>query len=255
MSEASPALVNHGPAGLNPKLVKGVHAHTVQDADRFVAHGHRVVFDQELLGVREGLVRMGDLAVVAIDTAVRALARRDVAAAASVVANDRAINAAQTDLTSLVVTTIATQSPVAGDLRFLLSLVHVSYELERIGDHAAGVAKQVARLASAPNTGDTSLDRMGELARTILHGALRALVDLDSEAARRVASEDDEMDRLYHSYFARALDHMRLDPSWVDAGARLLFAAKNLERIGDRVTNIAEEIVFLATGEIEDLNG
>jgi phosphate transport system protein len=171
-----------------------------------------------------------------------------------VVANDAAINAAQTDLTSLIVTTIATQSPVAGDLRFVLSLAHVTYELERIGDHAAGVAKQVAKIGAMRSTGGTSLDRMGELASSILHGVLRAMVDLDVEAARRVAAQDDEMDRLYHAYFERALERMRLEPDWVDVGAHLLFAAKDLERIGDRVTNIAEEIVFLAIGEIEDLN-
>jgi phosphate transport system protein len=226
----------------------------VQDSERIVAHGHRDVFDRELLGVREGVVRMGDLAAAAIDAAVGAMARRDVRAAAAVVAGDSAINAAQTDLTALIVTTVATQSPVAGDLRFLMSLAHVAYELERIGDHAAGVAKQVARLGAEWSSGNAGLDRMGELASSILHGTLLALVDLDADAARLAAAQDDEIDRLYHAYFERALERMRVEPAWVDVGAHLLFAAKDLERIGDRVTNIAEEVVFLATGEIEDLN-
>ena len=236
------------------KLAQPVHGSSVQDSDRFVAHGHRDVFDRELLGVREGVVRMGELVATAIDAAVGALARGDVGAAAAVVAGDGAINVAQEDLTSLIVTTIATQSPVAGDLRFVLSLAHVTYELERIGDHAAGVARRVARIGTARNVGGTSLDRMGELASSTLHGVLRALVDLDVEAARRVAAQDDEIDRLYHAYFERALERMRVEPDWVDVGAHLLFAAKDLERIGDRVTNIAEEVVFLATGEVEDLN-
>jgi len=197
---------------------------------------------------------MGELVATAIDAAVDAMARRDIQAAAAVVANDEAINAAQTELTSLIITTIATQSPVAGDLRFVLSLAHVTYELERIGDHAAGVAKQVAKVGAARNLGGTGLDRMGELASAILHGVLRALVDLDVESARRVAAKDDEIDTLYHAYFERALERMRVEPDWVDVGAHLLFAAKDLERIGDRVTNIAEEVVFLATGEVEDLN-
>ena len=237
------------------KLAKAAVGPSVQDSDRFVVHGHRDTFDRELLGVREGVVRMGELVAVAIDAAVGAMARRDLRAAAEVVANDPIINAAQTDLTDLVVTTIATQAPVAGDLRFVLSLSHVAYELERIGDHAAGVAKQVPRIGDAQDAGTLSLDRMGELASAILHGVLRALVDLDVEAARRVAAQDDEIDRLYHAYFERSLERMRVDPGWVDVGAHLLFAAKDLERIGDRVTNIAEEVVFLATGEIEDLNG
>jgi phosphate transport system protein len=95
---------------------------------------------------------------------------------------------------------------------------------------------------------------MGELASSTLHGVLLALIELDADEARRVASQDDEIDRLYHAYFERSLDRMRVEPGWVDAGAHLLFAAKDLERIGDRVTNIAEEVVFLATGEMEDLN-
>lgn len=227
---------------------------SVQNSDRFVAHGHRDVFDREMLGLREGVVRMGGLVATAIDAAVGALARHDTVAAAAVIASDRDINAAQTELTALIVTTIATQSPVAGDLRFVLSLAHVAYELERIGDHAAGVAKQVAKLNGTRSTHSAGLDQMGELASSVLHGVLLALVDLDVEAARRVASQDDDIDRLYHAYFERALERMRVEPAWVDAGAHLLFAAKDLERIGDRVTNIAEEVVFLATGEVEDLN-
>jgi phosphate transport system protein len=229
----------------------------VQDSDRFVAHGHRDVFDREMLGLREGVVRMGGLVAAAIDAAIGALASGDTEAAAAVVVNDRDINCAQSHLSAMIVTTIATQSPVAGDLRFVLSLAHVVYELERIGDHAAGVAKQVAKLKAARPAGNfpgAGLDRMGELASSILHGVLLALVDLDADAARKVATQDDDIDRLYHAYFERALERMRVEPAWVDAGAHLLFAAKDLERIGDRVTNIAEEVVFLATGEVEDLN-
>jgi phosphate transport system protein len=236
------------------KLAQPVDGSRVQDSDRFVAHGHRDVFDREMLGVREGVIRMGELVATAIDGAIDALARQDVKAASAVIERDQAINAAQTDLTSQIVFMIATQSPVAGDLRFVLSLSHVAYELERIGDHAAGVAKQVSKIGVGRSGGGSSLDRMGELACSILHGVLRALVDLDVDAARRVAAQDDDMDLLYHAYFERALERMRVEPDWVDAGAHLLFAAKDLERIGDRVTNIAEEIVFLATGEMEDLN-
>jgi phosphate transport system protein len=246
------------PATIAPRrvrrLAQPVHGSSVQDSDRFVAHGHREVFDREMLGLREGVVRMGELVATAIDGSVDALARRDVRAAATIVDNDQAINDAQAELTALIVTTIATQSPVAGDLRFVLSLAHVTYELERIGDHAAGVAKQVIKIGDARNAGSSGLDHMGELASGILHGVLRALVDLDVDGARRVAAQDDEIDRLYHAYFDRALERMRVEPDWVDVGAHLLFAAKDLERIGDRVTNIAEEVVFLGTGEIEDLN-
>lgn len=236
------------------RLAQPIEGSSVQDGDRFVAHGHRDVFDREMIGLREGVVRMGELVATAIDAAVDALARRDVQAATAIVARDQAINDCQAELTAQIVTTIATQSPVAGDLRFVLSLAHVSYELERIGDHAAGVAKQVIKIGDARKAGGVGVDQMGELASSVLHGVLRSLVDLDVDAARRVAAQDDEIDRIYHAYFDRALERMRVEPDWVDVGAHLLFAAKDLERIGDRVTNIAEEVVFLATGEVEDLN-
>ena len=240
------------------RLARAGQGPIVQDGDRFVEHGHRDVFDRELQQVRGDVVRMGELVATAIDGAIDALSRQDLQAAATVVANDGQVNLAQTELTSLIITTIATQAPVAGDLLFLISLSHVAYELERIGDHAAGVARQVARLvdsrADGTTVGATGLDRIGELASTILHGVLLALVDLDPQAARRVAAQDDEIDRLYHAYFERTLERMRSQPEWVEVGAHLLFAAKDLERIGDRVTNIAEEVVFLSTGLVEDLN-
>jgi phosphate transport system protein len=228
--------------------------HRVPDSERNAAHFHRDVFDRELLAVKEGVVRMGALVAGSIDAAVAALAAQDVAAARAVIASDKAINDAQAELTTLTITTIATQAPVARDLMFLIALTHVTYELERIGDHAVGVARETLRLGQTASAGGSSLVRMGELASSLLHGVLRSLVDLDMEEARIVAAGDDEIDRLYHSYFERALDRMRGDPAWVDAGAHLLFAAKHLERIGDRVTNIAEEVVFLASGVVEDLN-
>ena len=240
------------------RLIKAGQRSGVQESDRFVAHGHRDVFGRELQQVRADVVRMGELVASAIDRAVDALTRQDLQAAAAVVAEDARINLAQTELSSLIITTIATQAPVAGDLLFLISLSHVTYELERIGDHAAGVARQTARLVDSRLEnrliGSTGLDRLGELASSVLHGVLLALVDLDVEAARRVAAQDDEIDRLYHAYFDRTLERMRREPGWVDLGAHLLFAAKDLERIGDRVTNIAEEVVFLSTGVVEDLN-
>jgi phosphate transport system protein len=124
-----------------------------------------------------------------------------------------------------------------------------------MGDHAASVAKQARKLAPQPPLKQyVDLPRMGELAANQVRGVLRALVDLDVDAARSVASRDDEMDRLYHATFDEVLTLMRDDPANVERGTRILFAAHYLERIGDRVTNIAEDVVFQATGDIEDLN-
>ncbi len=217
-------------------------------------HGRRETLDRELQHIKDGVFRMGAMVEEAIDRAVEALVNQDVVLATAVNQKDREINEAQAALVRLVTATIATQAPVARDLRFLLALDHVTYELERMGDHAAGVARHARKIASAPLGSTDSIVRLGELANSLLQDVLRALVDLDQAEARRVAVRDDEIDGVYHAYFDKVLERMRGDPSWVDVGMRLLFAAHDLERIGDRSTNIAEDVVFLATGEMEDLN-
>jgi phosphate transport system protein len=186
---------------------------------------------------------------------LQALVDHDADAALAIIEGDGRINEAQRAVSSLITATIATQQPVARDLRFLLTIDHVSYELERMGDHAGSVAKQARKLAPEPPLKHyIDLPEMGELGAALVHGILRALVDVDQDEARRVAAGDDAMDALYHRTFDEVLELMRADPANVDRGARILFAAHYLERIGDRVTNIAEDVVFLATGDIEDLN-
>ena len=165
------------------------------------------------------------------------------------------INDAQRAVSRLISVTIATQNPVARDLRYLLTLDHVTYELERMGDHAASVAKQVIKLAPEPPLeGYVHLPEMAERAAVLVHGVLRALVESDAVRARQVAVEDDEIDRLYHATFDTAIDLMRADPGNVERGTRIVIASHYLERIGDRATNIAEDIVYLVTGDVEDLN-
>ena len=205
--------------------------------------------------VKDGVLRMGSLVEQQILAALQALVDHDAEAAMAVMTRDRGVNEVQREVSSLIVTTIATQSPVARDLRFLLALDHVTYELERMGDHATSVAKQARKLAPQPPlAGYLGLPAMARAVAELVRGVLLALVDIDEARARQVAAGDDAVDDLYHKTFADVLDLMRADPDNVDRGTRILFAAKNLERIGDRVTNIAEDVVFLATGEIEDLN-
>jgi phosphate transport system protein len=205
--------------------------------------------------IKDSVLRMGVLVEDQILAALDSLVRHDADAALRVIQGDRRINEAQSQLSTLIATVIATQQPVARDLRFLLSLDHVTYELERMGDHAASVAKQARKLAPHPPLGPyVELPEMARLTASLVRGILGALVDVDEDAARRVAARDDEVDELYHRLFDATLELMRADPANVDPGTRILFAAHYLERIGDRVTNIAEDIVFLATGLIEDLN-
>jgi phosphate transport system protein len=219
------------------------------------AHPSRAGLDAEMREVKDGILRMGSVVEESIRAAIAALAAHDADAATAVIVGDRRINDMQREVSSLITRTIATQSPGARDRRVLLSLDHVGYELERMGDHAASVAKQVRKLAPEPPLKQyVDLPAMGELAAQLVGGILRALVDVDVEAARRVAARDDEIDTLYHRTFDEVVALMRADPDNVERGTRILFAAHYVERIGDRVTNIAEDVVFLASGEIEDLN-
>ncbi len=218
-------------------------------------HPSREALDRDLRAVKDSVLRMGSLVEQQILAALQALVDHDAEAAEAVMARDRQVNDVQREVTGLVTTTIATQQPVARDLRFLIALDHVTYELERIGDHATSVAKQARKLAPQPPlSGYLGLPEMARLAADMVRGALLALVDINEERARTVAARDDEVDALYHRTFDEVLGLMRADAGNVDRGARILFAAHYLERIGDRVTNIAEDVVFLATGEIEDLN-
>lgn len=218
-------------------------------------HPPRVALDREQRDIKDSVLRMGLLVEEQIRAAMAALIAHDADAALAVIVGDRQINEAQRHASSQIARTIATQGPVARDLRFLLSLDHVTYELERIGDHASSVAKQVRKLAPEPPLKEyVDLPAMGELAAQLVHGILRALVDIDQVSAREVAARDDEIDALYHKTFSEIVDLMRADPDNVERGTRILFAAHYVERIGDRVTNIAEDVVFLASGEVEDLN-
>jgi phosphate transport system protein len=218
-------------------------------------HPTREAYDRELAEVKDNVLRMGTYVESAVRAAIDALRRHDADAALAVIEGDATLNEMQRKVTSMIAGTIATQQPVARDLRFLLTLDHVSYELERMGDHASSVAKQVRRLAPEPPLKDyVDLPEMGERAALLVHEVLRALVTIDVDQARSVAVQDDEIDRLYHRTFDDVIELMRTDAGNVERGARIILASHYIERIGDRATNIAEDIVFLATGEIEDLN-
>jgi phosphate transport system protein len=220
-----------------------------------VTHPTRSTYDREVAEVKDNVLRMGALVENQIRAAIGALVAHDADAALRVIIDDRDINEVQRKATAMIAAVIATQNPVARDLRYLLTLDHVSYELERMGDHASSVAKQARKLAPYPPLGhDVDLPLLGERVAELVHGIIRALVDVDETQARAVAKLDDQVDDLYHRIFDRCLVLMREDGNNVEPGTRILFASHYLERIGDRVTNIAEDIVFLASGEVEDLN-
>jgi phosphate transport system protein len=220
-----------------------------------VPHARRDTLDLQEQEIKDAVLRMGALVEEAIRRASHALETHDPELALDVVKADARINDAQREVSRLISVAIATQQPVARDLRYLLTLDHVTYELERIGDHAASVAKQVMKLAPEPPlAGYLKLPAMAELGALLVHNVLRALVDVDAVAAREAAVADDEIDKLYHATFDEVVALMREDPANVERGTRIVIASHYLERIGDRSTNIAEDIVYLETGDVEDLN-
>ena len=215
----------------------------------------RVALDRDERLVKDGILRMGSLVESQIRDAIRAIVDRDAELAARVIAEDDRVNEAQHQITDNVVITIATQSPVARDLRFLMALDHVAFELERIGDHASGIAKQARWLFEEPPIREIrDMATIGNLAADQVRGVVSALIDIDDQLARTVAARDDEIDHGYRTVFAQIIDLMRADPATVAQGTRVILAAHWIERIGDRVTNIAEDVVYLATGKVEDLN-
>jgi phosphate transport system protein len=226
-----------------------------QPAGQAAGQTSRPTLDRDEQEIKDSVLRMGSLVEAQILASIDTLVDHDVTGAERVIAGDARINDAQREVTTLIARTIATQQPVARDLRFLLALYHVAFELERIGDHAASVAKIVIRLSAEPPIKPyIDLPEMGRLGAELVRGILRALVTIDDALAREVAARDDEIDHLYHRIFGEIVDLMRRDPANVERGTRILLAAHYLERIGDRVTNIAEDVVYLASGEVEDLN-
>jgi len=224
-------------------------------ANAITSPAPREALDREEHLIRDAVLRMGALVEAAIREAARALVAHDAALALDVIKGDAIINEAQRGVSRLISVTIATQQPVARDLRYLLTLDHVTYELERMGDHAASVAKAVIKLAPEPPLRrDMYLPEMAERAAVLVHGVLLALVEADAVKAREIAVEDDEIDRLYHATFEEVVELMRQDPANVERGTRIIIASHYLERIGDRATNIAEDVVYLVTGDVEDLN-
>jgi phosphate transport system protein len=211
-------------------------------------------YAQELADLRGSVVAMASMTNKAIDNAVTALAQRDVRLAEQVIASDRAINEHRWRTEEQALLVIATQAPMARDLRMIAAVIHIVTDLERMADHAAGIAKIALQTAEqAPLKPLVDIPRMSEIARTMLHDAITAFIDGDQAAARSIVARDDEVDSLYEQIYRELLTYMLADPTTIDQATHLLWAAHNLERIADRVTNICERVVFAATGQLEEL--
>jgi phosphate transport system protein len=215
----------------------------------------RATFDRALDAVKDDVLRLGALVEESLERAGRAMEERDVELADRVRWEDAKVNELQREINTAITTLIATQAPVARDVRELLALYHASAELERMGDYAVNIAKLAQQLASEPETPILrQIPQMERICREQLHAAMRALVDISEDAARAVCRRDDELDALYNSVYEEALELMTSAPERARQATHMLFAAHHLERLGDRVTNIGEDVVYLATGQVEDLN-
>jgi len=219
------------------------------------AHHYRSTFDQHYAQIRDDLIRMGHMVDNAIDRSIQALKARDQLLARQIIAEDLVINALRSTIEEECLVLIATQQPTASDLRAVVTAMFLTNEMERIADHANGIAKTVLRMGDEPLVKPLiDIPRMAELARDMLRQSLDAFLARDIQAAHTIAARDNEIDRLYRSIFEELLAIMAHDPKMITRATYLLWCGHNLERIGDRVTNIAERIVFMTTGAREDLN-
>ncbi len=207
-------------------------------------------FSADLEELSVDLARMGGLAEDMLSDAIQAIATRDSALADTVVARDPQIDALQVEAEKKILRLLALRQPLARDLRQTISALKIAAELERIGDLAKNIAKRAKVLDSIePTAALKGVARMGRLVSAQLKRVLDAYSALETEAANKVWSRDEEVDEHYQSLFREVVTYMIEDPRTISACAHLLFVAKNLERIGDHCTNIAEEIHFLVTGE------
>ena len=197
---------------------------------------------------------MGNMVEKAIARSMDALKKRDLELARQVIADDKKINAKRFELEEKCIQLIATQQPMARDLRTIICVFSVITELERIGDYADGTAKIAIMIGDEPPLKPLiDLPRMAEKAADMLHSSLIAFTNNDADAAKQIAAEDDEIDNLYDQVFRELLTFMAEDPRTITRATRLIWVAHNLERSADRVTNICERVVFAVTGKMEEI--
>lgn len=214
----------------------------------------RTTFHKRLREIQNDVLAMGSMIDKALDHSVAALKNRDLKLAREVIDNDRKINRKRYEIEESCVELIATQQPMAIDLRTIIAVLSIVSDLERIGDHAEGIAKIVIMIGDEPTLKPLiDIPRMVEKTREMLRQSLDAFVNRDEGSARQVIQEDDEVDQLYDQVFRELLTFMVEDPKTITRATRLIWVAHNLERSADRVTNICERVVFTVTGKMEEM--
>lgn len=206
-------------------------------------------FHEELADVRSRLVTMSGAAEAALAQAVDALLRRDDARAEQVIAGDRDIDAREVELEDRCIALLALQQPLARDLRAVTATMRIATDLERVGDHAVNIAQSARRVAARLIVPEQEIALMARLAREMLADAIDAFVRSDAAAARDVCRRDDQVDALNRSVFRILLTHMMENPQVIGSGMEILLVSRNLERVADLATNVAEDVVFLVEGK------
>jgi phosphate transport system protein len=209
----------------------------------------RTILDQELNQLKDNIIRLASAANESISKAMNALQTRNVAQANEVVTNDEAVNELRYEIEEKALLILATQAPTASDLRAVIAAIHLAVELERIGDHASGIARLVERMENEAEI-DTlyKLPKMAKRASEMIQQGIDAYIQRDPQLALELIKRDDKLDKQYNKLFREALEEMR-DDDYIRRATYLLWVGHNLERIGDRATNIAERVIFMCTGE------
>ncbi len=214
----------------------------------------RTIFQKCLQEVEDDVLVMGHMVVTAVDRAIEALKKRDLTLAHQIIGEDAQINKQRFSIEEKCIELIATQQPMASDLRILVAVLNIITELERIGDYAEGIAKIVVMIGDeAPLKPLIDIPRMGEITLEMINKSLESFVRRDVELAMKVVSLDGVVDGLYDQVFRELLTFMMVDPKTTNRATRLIWVAHNLERAADRATNICERVVFTVTGRMEEI--
>jgi phosphate transport system protein len=215
----------------------------------------REAFERQLRHLQEELLVLGSMVEEALADAVRVLMKWDAAGAQRLIAGDQVVNERRYAIEGDALTLIATQQPMAGDLRTLAAVLEIATELERIGDYAKGIARISLMIGPAPLLKPAKgIPAMADKAIDMLRQSLDAFVRRDATLARSIPSQDDVVDDMYNQVYQELIACVVADPSIIDQANRLLWAAHNLERAADRVTNICERVLFTVTGEMMELD-
>jgi phosphate transport system protein len=214
----------------------------------------RKTFESEIQLVKDNVIVLGSMVEQAIINSVETLKKRDIKGSEQILLNDQEINKKRFEIENELMVLIATQQPMAHDLRLLASCMEIISELERMGDYAKGIANINIRMGDEPLLKPLiDIPRMAQKDADMLHRALTAFINEDVEAARKIPMEDDEVDALYNQIYRELMTFVIADPKTIERANWLLWVAHNLERVADRVTNICERTVFIATGQMTEI--